>query len=496
MNMFCSYPRLLSIITIALCIFTTLACAVSNNAKQIGSETSDTAGNVTKYSIHVSETATLRNVSDHLMGFNLVYAHEHNEIWEDGKIRGYLKDVNTRLLRWPGGTVTSYYHWDELTGEGWLDSWDPNNPVTPKPDSEFMDLDQYIELIRHIGAEPLVGINMSSAWRWNRMEDGINEALALMQYCRDNDFEVTYWYLDNEPYMHDSNGGEKTIEEYAELIREFGSAMRAFDSDIKLVANWRQGFSNQRFNYETLLEIAGEYIDVIDVHWYWSWGDPNMVKWLSHTPKQLWTGYTYTEEIAYFREMTVDFGYPDIKLATLEWNIGLGGDKQYRLTPHQVALIQSEMMMQFVEGGLDMAAFWPIHWPSDNITMRSFVDTSNNQHQPNYHLFRFLGAMQNGTVLALNITEAQPHISSLAVMDEQNEVLRISILNKNNSPVETELVTELTGNWILQDIQTYVVTEDGQNSRLNTPDITGFNQDKLSLIAPEISMTMLELRRN
>src|SRR5690554_4248263 len=146
-------------------------------------------------------------VSSLLMGFNLIYPHEKDAIWQDGKITSFLKDVNVGFIRYPGGTVCSYYHWDALTGEGWVDSWDPEKPVTPKPGSEFMDIDEYMALVKTSGATPLVGINMSSGWRWDRKQDGLNEAVALMKYCRDKHFNVKYWYLDNEPYQHDSNGG-------------------------------------------------------------------------------------------------------------------------------------------------------------------------------------------------------------------------------------------------------------------------------------------------
>ena len=169
---------------------------------------------VSDYSFSLNKEKTTP-VSDKLMGFNLIYPHEKNSIWRDGKIAGYLKDVDVGFLRYPGGTVCSYYHWNALTGEGWKDDWDPDNPVTPKTPSGFMDFDEYIELIRTTGATPLVGINMSSGWRWNRQQDGLDEAIALMQYCKDKSFKVKYWYLDNEPYQHDSNGGSKTPEQYA-----------------------------------------------------------------------------------------------------------------------------------------------------------------------------------------------------------------------------------------------------------------------------------------
>lgn len=200
---------------------------------------------------------TLGMISNHLLGFNLVYPHEKDVIWQDGKIASYLKNLKTGIIRYPGGTVVSFYHWNKLTGHGWDDSWTPGYSLTNKPKADFMDFDQYISLIRNTGATPLIGINMSSGRRWNRQEDGIQEALSLMNYCTEKNFNVKHWYLDNEPYQDDSNGGAKTIEEYAQLINTYAERMKEVDPNIILIANWRSDFKGKRNEYKKLFELAG-----------------------------------------------------------------------------------------------------------------------------------------------------------------------------------------------------------------------------------------------
>lgn len=432
------------------------------------------------------------SVSSHLMGFNLVYPQERDAIWQDGKIEGYLKDLSTSLLRWPGGTVSSYYHWDELTGEGWEDSWNPQNPGTPKPASEFMNVDEYMELIRSTGATPLLGINMSSGWRWDRLEDGINEALDLMRYCKDNDFEVKYWYLDNEPYMEDSNGGVKMIEEYAKLINLFASRMREVNPDIKIVVNWKAAFSTRSSVYRTLLDIAGDNIDIIDVHQYWSWNDPTMEKWLSHTPMKMWTGDTYLEEIAYFRDMVSDFGYPDIQLGFLEWNVGPIDNDQ--LNSHQTALIQSEMLMQFMLGGLDMATFWPIHWPSKRIISRSLVNPETNEHQPNYFIFKFLSQLQGGMVIEEEVTKPLPHVLNLIMEDEDEGIVKITFLNKNDVSVRVNIRSERFGDMVLQEAKAFTLLNGGNSSEINTIELLNHSDGETSFVAQDISVSMLTFK--
>lgn len=447
-----------------------------------------------EYVISLDKNKTSQ-VSNLLMGFNVIYPHEKNAIWQDGKIAGYLKDVNVAFIRYPGGTVCSYYHWNKLTGEGWKDSWDPANPVVTKSPSEFMEIDEYMALVKATGATPLIGINMSSGWRWNRKEDGINEAIALMQYCRDKNFKVEYWFLDNEPYQDDSNGGAKTPEQYGSLINTYVPVMKAFDPTIKIVANWNSGFKNKRSEYDKLIHLAGANIDLIDAHWYWSWSDTSWEKWLEKTPMTQWTGYTYEGDIQYFRQMVKDLGYPNIKLASFEWNTGptkVGNS----LTAGRAAFAHAEMLMQFISGGLDYAAFWPIHWPDEASKARSFVNTSTNAANPNLQLFKFLGKMQGGTLTGTQVIKAGKEMVSIAVQDADQKTLRICILNKNTKDVVTDIQMDQFPGMELKEAQMYRTSLDGSNYSLDN--VTLLKSDKAEIfkfLSNSISLTMLTFEK-
>ena len=429
-------------------------------------------------------------VSNKLLGFNLIYPHETDAIWQDGKIARYLKEVNVAFLRYPGGTVCSYYHWNALTGEGWKDSWDPAKPITPKAPSEFMDIDEYMALVKSTGATPLVGINMSSGWRWNRTKDGISEALALMQYCKYKKFNVEYWYLDNEPYQHDSNGGAKTPEQYAALINTYVPAMKAFDPNIKIVANWNAGFKNKRAEYNKLIQLAGANIDVIDAHWYWSWNTASWEKWLGKTPMEHWTGDTYAGEIVYFRQMVKDLGYPDMKLASFEWNSG--PSKTGSFTASQMAMTQAEMLMQFISGGLDFAVFWPIHWPGDSWLEKSFVNTKTNAANPDYQLFKFLGKMQGGMLCETQITKTGKDMASIAVQDVDRKTLRICILNKNTKDQVTDIRMDQFPEMRFKEAHIYTVNSDGSSYSLTNVELLKTAKTNVTkFLSKSISLTML-----
>lgn len=433
------------------------------------------------------------SISPYLLGFNAVYSYEADSIWSDGKIEGYLKDINTSVMRYPGGTVVTFYHWNALTGEGHKDSWDPANPVTPLAKSEYMDLDEFISLAKRINITPLLGINMSSGRKWNRLEDGLKEAIELMKYCKAKKFNVKYWFLDNEPYQKDGNGGAKTIEEYATLINLFATRMKEFDPNIKIIANWNSAFINKRDDYQKLLSIAGKNIDIIDAHWYWSWNNPTFEKWLSKTPMAPFTGKSYSTEIAYFRQMVKDFGYPNIKLASLEWNVGPIKEKQ--LTPHQCALIQSEMLMQFMSGGLDMATFWPLQGAGAAVSARSFVNRSDRSAHPDYQIFKFMGKIQGTNIFKNEVVKDHPNVLTFTSADKTGNVVRICFLNKNQSNINVNVETDLFKNMKLTEASSYVLKDGGTDSEIKTIKLLKQSENGVSFPAAETSFTMLTFQR-
>src|SRR3546814_15491533 len=81
-----------------------------------------------------------------------------------------------------------------------------------------------------------MGINMASGKKYDRLEEGIEEAIRLMRHCRSKGVTVRYYYLGNEPY-HKTANYIYTAEEYAEMIHRYAEAMRKVDPDIRIIAN-------------------------------------------------------------------------------------------------------------------------------------------------------------------------------------------------------------------------------------------------------------------
>ncbi len=198
----------------------------------------------------------------------------------DRAIGGFRADVvelvralRPPVIRWPGGCFADGYQWRKGVGQrgerppvfdsAW-GAWEPNDFGT----------DEFVAWCRLVGAEPYICVNTGSA--------DAAEAAAWVQYCNggaDSEFgsrrarnghaepyAVRYWSVGNETY----GGweiGHVPAEEYGHRFLEFAEAMRAVDPGIELIAVGADPVNYPGWNH-TVLEIAGEQMDYLSVHYY------------------------------------------------------------------------------------------------------------------------------------------------------------------------------------------------------------------------------------
>ena len=147
-----------------------------------------------------------------------------------------------RLLRFPGG------------------EWGDQNNITE------LQLDQYIELARNMGAEPLISVRL----RGGTAEQAA-ELVRLVNHTKG--YGVRYWSIGNEPSLY--HNYETT--QYNLEWRQFAEAMLAVDPTIQLVGPDTHQFTgtardpkdeNGRDWLRTFLAANGDMVDVVAVHRY------------------------------------------------------------------------------------------------------------------------------------------------------------------------------------------------------------------------------------
>jgi hypothetical protein len=400
--------------------------------------------------ITINGNKILHRVSPMVQGHGLIYSHEADSIYEDGSMAALFQDVGAGFLRWPGGTVVTHYHWNDLNGLGWSDNWDPNyDPANDQDPANYMDLDEYIALCSASGVKPMLGINMSSGMEWNRQADALQEAKDLINYCISQNFDVKYFYLDNETYHHgnlynkdpDNDGESWSAASYASELNAYATAIKSLIPDAKIIANWSNKLRNDS-GFDTLINNAGDNIDYIDVHWYWRWDEASWDLWKSQTPiqfeNQWYNGGTFVEEIEYFNNKTAQLNKPHIKMASLEWNLGPGPwETDVNHNKFKTALMQSEIQMQLIQGGLEIGAMWSTQWPgTSDESDRFLVDPDEGYtSNPTAKIFELYKNALNGQVVESSSADNQ--IMSLTVTKDRNKAF-VYLLSKKDADQNVE----------------------------------------------------------
>lgn len=226
------------------------------------------------------------------------------------------------VIRWPGGCFASSYQWKQGIG--------PQHKRLPHPREIWDDLDVYnfgtdefVEMCRRVGAEPLIVVNIGSR-AWNNdaeTHDYTQDILDWIEYCNGpadsrwgkvraanghaEPYNVKYWEIDNETW-HTPAGA------YAEQILRIAPLMRKADPSIKLAACGSGGMGRRDRNgmpyNRTVIERCASVLDYISIHHY-------------ENPNRFAQGPRDYE--AFFREigeLIAKSGNPKLKIYVSEWN--------------------------------------------------------------------------------------------------------------------------------------------------------------------------------
>ena len=187
-----------------------------------------------------------------------------------------VRDLNTPIVRYPGGNFVSGYNWEDGVG-----------PIDERPrrldlawqsvETNLFGTDEFVSWCRKVKSEPMMAVNLGSR--------GIDAARNIVEYCnhpsgthfsemrRSNGFldphAIPVWCLGNEM---DGNWqiGHKSADEYGRLAQETAKVMRIVDPKIELVLC---GSSNRNMptfpEWEaTVLNHAYDQVDFISLHTY------------------------------------------------------------------------------------------------------------------------------------------------------------------------------------------------------------------------------------
>lgn len=191
--------------------------------------------------------------------------------------RGFRRDVLEKvrglrptILRYPGGTVTKIYHWEDGIGPAAQRPVRPNLIWSGVMDNQF-GTDEFVDYCRAIGAEPFITVSMGvgtaeEASNWVEYCNG-TEKTSYAEKRRKNGFNephnVKYWGIGNEEEAVPDPGRLQDVNEYARQAWLYTKLMKLQDPSIKLIAAGGGEAWNER--------VIGELnpaMDYISAHLY------------------------------------------------------------------------------------------------------------------------------------------------------------------------------------------------------------------------------------
>ncbi|MFF5215909.1 cellulose binding domain-containing protein [Micromonospora sp. NPDC000442] len=232
------------------------------SAVLVGIDQPSAVAATTPVEVTVNARAGLATVPDTALGVN-------HAIWDSQlgttDTSDLLRAAGVQMMRYPGGSYADIYHWRDHTA--------PGGYVAPGT-----DFDTFMAGVRRAGAQPMIIANYGTGTP--------EEAAEWVRYANvTKGYDARYWTIGNENYGNGHYGSaweadhhpDKSATYYANLVVAYADAMKAVDPSIKvgavltMPANWPDGLTAGEdpgpWN-QTVLSIAGQKIDFVDLHWY------------------------------------------------------------------------------------------------------------------------------------------------------------------------------------------------------------------------------------
>ncbi|HKW11438.1 MAG TPA: alpha-L-arabinofuranosidase C-terminal domain-containing protein [Gemmatimonadaceae bacterium] len=206
----------------------------------------------------------------------------YDGVWtKDGSGQWHLRDVVVEALRrirvpnvrWPGGCFADYYHWRDGIGPAARRPHMVNTVWGNVVEDNSFGTDEYMELVRRIGAEPWVVGNvgtgspreMTEWWEYLNHPGGSTLADERKANGHAAPYNVRRFGVGNESW---GCGGAMRPEFYADNYRRFAEFLRSFNDSTRPF-RIATGPNTGDYNWtEVVMREAGNMIDGLDLHYY------------------------------------------------------------------------------------------------------------------------------------------------------------------------------------------------------------------------------------
>ncbi|MCG9129981.1 hypothetical protein JT359_20530 [Candidatus Poribacteria bacterium] len=225
--------------------------------------------------LHIEiDTQTSTPLRKELYGFNSnMMTGDYGYL--DGDFVALTKALRPKTLRFPGGTVGNFYHWNisgfkqeemNSTLSTQLNRRNRGNYTKlQKRRDGIISFDDYMKLCQDLNITPVIVVNM---WTGNP-----EQSAAWVRYTMEKGYKVDYWELGNEYYLPHYVKKFRTANIYMNEAKKHALAMKAVNPEIKVsvcvspVAFHKEGFLIKTVQRKWDEKLAS-YSDPSTTEWY------------------------------------------------------------------------------------------------------------------------------------------------------------------------------------------------------------------------------------
>lgn len=271
------------------------------------------------------DTRTTQPLRHALHGFNTnMISGDYGYL--DTDFVNLTKALAPKTLRFPGGTVGNFYHW-EHSGffQNEMDS--TLNPKLNKRNKDNyvklqerrngkIDFDDFMQLCNTLQITPVVVVNL-----WTGSPE---ESAAWVGYAKSKGYHITHWELGNEYYLPHYLNKYQTVKNYIAEAKKHAAAMKAVNPDIKVsVCATPLGFhkegwlvKRQQRKWDEGLAADSSFYDAYTVHAYaYKAVQKKEIEEMRHYLMG-WIHFGIAEALDYYQKL-----FPNKEMWITEWNI-------------------------------------------------------------------------------------------------------------------------------------------------------------------------------
>jgi len=325
------------------------------------------------------------------------------------ELMALIDNLGLKLLRYPGGTPSDFFHWQEAIGP--TDLRTPQiDPFQSSPDQytyycPTYGPDEFAQVARELETDLLITPNVGTTG-----SEGAAEAAAWLRHYQDAGVRARFWEIGNENYLpgflpdggpYALAGAYKTPTEYAALFNAYAASLRAVDPTVQIGA-----IINDQASWNSVVVAGAQRPDFFAIH-------------IGYAPS--WVSECYVTDGGVGAGVSEDEAWRSTLSASLL--------VRYRLTQIE------EQIAQYAPSGSDAGLALTEHG-SDWTPCSSDLATAMEQLQPNYML---AGALYSATLY--NLLIADPRVVMANHINVTNPffqaAVRTSLADGYSSPVMT-----------------------------------------------------------